>query len=84
MALVQLYSKDDCHLCDVAHDLLVEIQKQVPFALQMITLHEGHERYEEFKERFPVVFIDGTFAFQYRIPEKAFIQRIQQAVKTSA
>ena len=79
MTLVEIYSKEDCHLCDVAKSVLVKIQQQYPFTLHEITIREGDEHFENFKERIPVIFINKTFAYQYRVPEKDFIVKLQQA-----
>ncbi len=72
MTLIEVYSKRDCHLCDEMKRALEAARKDHPFDLREIILEEGMERYEEFKERVPVVFINGAFAFQYRFPGKAF------------
>ena len=77
MILVELYSKDDCHLCEVAKDVLLNIRKQHPFELKEVKIQEGQEQYERFKERIPVVYINNEFAFQYRIPEQAFIAKLR-------
>ena len=79
MTLVEIYSKEDCHLCDVAKSVLAKIQLQYPFTLHEITIHEGDEYFENFKERIPVIFINKTFAYQHRVPEKDFIVKLQQA-----
>ena len=76
MILVEIFSKHDCHLCDVAKDSLAKIQKEYPFELRETTIVEGGNYYDEFKDRIPVVYINGEFAFQYRVPEKMFIQRL--------
>lgn len=78
MSLVELYVGQDCHLCDAAKDTLMRARRTHPFEFRMITIREGEGRYEEFKERIPVVFIDGKFAFQYRVPEKELIRRLKE------
>ena len=79
MMLVELYSKNDCHLCDVAKGVLKKIQATHPFELQIIEVHEGERAFDEFKDRIPVVFIDKGFAFQHRVPEKEFIRKLKDA-----
>jgi glutaredoxin len=76
---VELYGKSDCHLCDVAKETILRIRETHPFDFSVVLLDEHHERYEEFKERVPVVFIDSRFAFQYRVPEKAFIRKLEES-----
>ena len=80
MILVELYSKEDCHLCEVAKDALKKIQKLYPFELQEIKIQEGDEYFEAMKERIPVIHLNKEFAFQYRVPEKEFIKKLQSIV----
>jgi glutaredoxin len=81
MTLVEVYSKRDCHLCDVAKDALTRIRERHPFELSVIMIEEGDARYEEFKERVPVIFVNKAFAFQYRVPETAFVHALQEAAR---
>jgi glutaredoxin len=77
MILVEVYSARDCHLCDTAKEILRRLQTRHPFELREISIREGDEYYDRFKERIPVVYINGEFAFQYRIPEEQFIQKLK-------
>ena len=82
MILVHLYSKKDCHLCEVAKDTLLRVQMKHPFELVEVKIREGDDNYEQFKERIPVVTINNMFAFQYRVPEAEFIRKLQSASST--
>lgn len=77
MILVELYSKQDCHLCDVAKDVMVKVQQQHPFTLKVITVQEGDEFYDTFKERIPVIYINKELAFQYKVQEKEFVKKLE-------
>ena len=77
MIFVELYSKDDCHLCDKAKEVLLKVQLRYPFEFKEIKIHEGDQWYEQYKERIPVVHINKNFAFQYRVPEKEFLSKLQ-------
>lgn len=81
MTLVELYSKDDCSLCDEARAVLQKVQRDLPFALREVKLSPGEERYEEYSELFPVIFVNKVFAFKHRINEATVKIRIQQAIK---
>jgi glutaredoxin len=82
--LVELFSKDDCHLCDVAKDVLINVQTKHPFELREMKLQEGDPRFEEFKERFPVVYINDEFVFQHRVSERMLIEKLQSITGSSA
>lgn len=72
MTVVDLYSKNDCHLCDKARIVLERIRKEIPFTLNEIKISPGHPRFEEFKESIPVVYVDGAFAFKERVDHEIF------------
>lgn len=76
--LVELYSKDDCHLCDNVKNVMLNVRKRIPFHLVEIKIREGMEEYERFKDRVPVVYIDKRFGFQYRVGEKEFVKMLQK------
>src|ERR1051326_808632 len=79
MTLVELFSKDDCHLCEVGKETLLRVQAQHPFELREVKMHEGDDTYEQFKERIPIVYINKGFAFQYRVSEEEFMRKLQSA-----
>lgn len=72
MTTVELISKDQCHLCEEALEVLNRVLAEIPFDLQIRKLQEGDPEFELYRIRFPVVLIDGEFGFQYRVPEKPF------------
>lgn len=83
LPLIEIYSKEDCYLCDAAKEVLNRVQRTVPFELREIVIREGTQEYEQFKERVPVVFIyplhgvNKEFAFQYRVPEEELMRKLQ-------
>lgn len=83
MIHVDLYAKEDCHLCDIAHATLERIRRSHPFDLTVINIQEGQEHFDEFKERIPVIFINKTFAFQHRVPEHEFIAKLSRFLNES-
>ncbi|HWP82287.1 MAG TPA: glutaredoxin family protein [Bacteroidota bacterium] len=59
MITVELYSKDNCSLCDEVKELLKKLRKDYAFRLIERHLMESAPRYQEFATKFPVVIIDG-------------------------
>ena len=78
MILVELYSKEDCHLCDEAKAVLEKVKSEIPFTLKVIKLIPGEANFEEFKEDFPVVYINKRYAFKHRLNEMRLKIRLQQ------
>lgn len=67
MALVTLYGKPGCCLCDEAREVVAAVRAESGFELREvdITLDPALDR--EYGERIPVVAVDGREAFQYRV-----------------
>ena len=78
MTLVELYSKDSCHLCDDAKVVIERVQKQMPFTFREFKLMPGDANFEEYKDMFPVVHINKVQAFKYRVSENMLKIRLQQ------
>ena len=83
MIEVEVFSKADCHLCDEAKETLKNIQQKHLFDLRIHLLKEGDERFEEFKERFPVIMVNKEFEFCYRVNEMQFLSALRKVKKLS-
>ncbi len=82
MATVKLYGKKDCHLCDIAKEILYRLREEFLFELQEIDIELNEDLFAEFKEKIPVVFIDGKQAFMYKINERR-LRRILSSASDS-
>jgi len=69
MLKVTLYSKKDCHLCDVAKDTLLRIQMEFPFFLEEIDIEKDKTIFEKYKYLIPVIEIDDKMVSNYRVDE---------------
>ena len=78
MTLVELYSKEECHLCEEALVILEKVQKEIPFSLKVHKLIPGETYFEEYKEDFPVIHINKRFAFKHRLNENRLKIHLQQ------
>jgi glutaredoxin len=64
---VIIYTRQGCHLCDEAWQLLEEWQGKYQFTLEAIDIDGQAELVAEYGERVPVVLIDGKERFWGRI-----------------
>ena len=80
MILVELYSKEDCQLCEEAKATIERVQQAIPFKLREVKLMPGDQYYEEYKDLVPVVHINKVQAFKYRISENLLKIKLQQLV----
>jgi glutaredoxin len=76
MALVTLYGKPGCHLCDEAREVVAEVRSRREFELVEVdvSLDPGLER--RYGERIPVVAVDGEEAFQLRVDAAELEKRL--------
>jgi glutaredoxin len=76
MMLVEILSKPDCHLCDVVKEVVNKVRTKHPFELREISINEGDEYFETYKERIPVIFINKEFTFQYKVSEQQLLTKL--------
>jgi hypothetical protein len=65
MAVVTLYGKPGCHLCDDARGVVQAAREQRPFELREVDISLDPTLQREYGERIPVVAVDGREAFQH-------------------
>lgn len=75
---IEIYSKADCHLCDVAKAILLKARQGIPFDFQEIDITDDPVLYEKYKEQIPVIFINGRKSFKYRVHEKELYKKLKR------
>lgn len=78
LPLVTLYSKADCHLCDIMKERLEKIRKRIPFNLETIDITAIPELFETYKNRIPVILINGWEANAHNLSEKGFVRKLKE------
>ncbi len=77
---VEIYSKSDCHLCEVAKATIAKAGKLYPLEIVDIDISTDPDLFSTYREQIPVVFIDGRKLFKYRVDEdklRAILNRLQ-------
>lgn len=64
MHSIEILSKDGCHLCERAIDILKELSKEYGLLLQVVDITKDEALYKDFFLRIPVVKIDGKIVFE--------------------
>ncbi len=77
MTVVELISKDECHLCDVARDVLLKVQKASPFELRQTKIREGDGLYETYSQKVPVILVNGAVAFHFKVRESELLATLR-------
>lgn len=68
MPTVTVYSRENCHLCAEALDTVQRITDELDadVSVDVVDVDEAG-LHEEYGERVPYVFVDGTPKFKYRV-----------------
>jgi glutaredoxin len=75
---VTLYSKPDCPLCDEARGALGRVRARVGFGLREIDITNDPELEARYRERIPVVALDGEELFDFHVDEPVLEQRLAE------
>lgn len=69
LPLIEIYTKDECCLCDEAKAVLSKVKKEIDFELREIKIQDDAHLIQEYGHKIPVVFINGRLAFKHHIYE---------------
>lgn len=82
MKRVTLFTRESCHLCDVALAALERAREGHPFVLEVIDLDREapHDKRTAYDWEVPVVELEGRKVMKYRVDE-ARLQRLLAAAE---
>ena len=73
---VTLFHAADCHLCESARRVLAQVRAELPFEFEAVDI-TGHADLERrYRERIPVLLVDGEEAFTYFLHPDALRRRL--------
>jgi glutaredoxin len=75
MAVVTLYGKPGCHLCDDARAELEHVRADIEFELEEVDITRDPVLQRDYGERIPVVAVDGEEAFELGV-DGDFLRRV--------
>jgi glutaredoxin len=73
---VTLYTRQGCHLCDDAKTVLMAARAFAEFSYEEFDIDRDPELRRLYNEEVPVIAINGTKAFKYRVDMKEFLRRL--------
>ncbi len=73
---VTLVSAPGCHLCEGARDVIARVRAEIPFELEEIDITGDEDLERRYRERIPVILIDGEEAFTYFVHPDALARRV--------
>ena len=75
---VRIYSAQGCHLCESARRVLEQVRAEVPFELEEVDIGGDSELERRYRERIPVVLVDGEEAFTYFVHPEGLRRRLHR------
>jgi hypothetical protein len=73
---VRFFYADDCHLCESARRVLEQVRAEVTFELEEIDISGDSELEARYRERIPVLLVDGEEAFTFFVHRDALRRRL--------
>ncbi len=75
---VVMYAKPGCHLCEEAERVLATVECADLFELEIINIERDEELRRRYGEQIPVIVIEGTKAFTYRVDPREFCRQLRR------
>lgn len=67
MITIEVMTKKDCSLCDDAKEIIEQVIAEIPAELKMTDIESDPGLFERYKEKIPVVLINGEESFVYKV-----------------
>ncbi len=67
MITIEVMTKKDCALCDDAKEIIEQVIAEIPAEIKMTDIESDPELFERYKEKIPVVLINGKESFLYKV-----------------
>jgi glutaredoxin len=83
MITIEVMTKKDCCLCDDAKEIIEQIIADFPAELKMTDIESDPELFERYKERIPVVLINGKESFVYKVHPITLRKKLKQALNSN-
>ncbi len=77
MALITIYSKPDCHLCDRAKEVVERCRQKVDFSVEIIDISQNSELLERYRDDIPVILLDGNEIGRHFVRERKLLELLQ-------
>jgi len=49
------YTKENCSLCDLAHEIIIDLREEASFELEIIDITKSPRAWEAYREKIPVI-----------------------------
>jgi glutaredoxin len=85
MKTITFYTRDNCHLCDEALEVVERVRSTVPFALVLVDLDReaSPEKQTAYDWDIPVIEIDGRKMMKHRVDEARLLRLLEAPLSAS-
>ena len=77
-AVVIIYSRPGCHLCEEAKATILLAGCSDEFELREVNIDEDPDARERYQNDIPVVFINGVKVFKHRVDPEEFKRKLRR------
>lgn len=81
MIRLRIYSRKECHLCEEAYAAIDRIASEYPLAVEVIDVDRNPEDASKYGEEVPVVLLEDTKLFKYRVDEQKLRKAVEARLK---
>jgi glutaredoxin len=77
VALITIYSKPDCHLCDRAKEVIDRCRSKVEFVVEVVDISQNPELFQRYRHDIPVILLDGNEIARHFVRERKLLELLQ-------
>jgi len=81
MITIEVMTKKDCCLCDDAKKIIEQVIVEFSAELKMTDIKSDSELFERYKEKIPVVLINGIESFVYKVHPITLRKKLEKLSK---
>ena len=78
MTVVTIYSREDCHLCEVALEALKSVESELHFEIEKVYIDGNSDLVNKYGEEVPVIHIDGKHHDMFRVDLERFRSSLEK------
>ena len=79
---MRVMTKKDCCLCDDAKEIIEQVIAEIPAELKMTDIESDPELFERYKEKIPVVLINGEESFVYKVHPITLRKKLEKLLES--
>jgi glutaredoxin len=77
VALITIYSKPGCHLCDRAKVVIDRCRAKAEFAIEVVDISQNPELLQRYRDDIPVILLDGNEIARHFVRERKLLELLQ-------